>query len=353
MGIKNDLIIGGVIIAGIVLFKDQIAGGLSGAGAALGQGIGGLGTSFFDALKNAIPSTQTINTQSGTITAPANLPVDTSQVGDVTVTNIGGGGFAQAEGGTLDEQKEALDQITPTSGPGSLFDQLQKIFGGLLGPISGPTLAFAEEPQTQGPPPAPNTELDPNRPLDLFAFANKLGISPASAFSFQKNNPELFKEITQQQSIFEPVSGQSFEVFGSEGQSGSIVTNKPLTDIITKFKQLGFNLTASQAADIKAKLNPDEQVQNFDFGTNTGNALAILESGLNFGQGGQNIELQKAIEAARASANEGFGGTSNFANPDFPITLGESFLGKKGTVVSNDISNLTPSQLQEFQEFFA
>ena len=99
--------------------------------------------------------------------------------------------------------------------------------------------------------------------------------------------------------------------------------------------------------------NSDETIEGFDFGTNTGQALAILGSGASFGQDTGDFELQKAIEAAKAQASlGGFVGGGLFANPDFPITLGEAFLGKSGTIVSQSISNLTPSQLQEFLEKF-
>jgi len=113
-------------------------------------------------------------------------------------------------------------------------------------------------------------------------------------------------------------------------------------------------LTASQIADLKFQQFEDS---SFDFGTNTGNAEAFADA--NFGsevflqKGTEALEFQKLVEAAKAAASPVFGGTSNFANPEFPITLGEAFLGKSGTVVSQSVHNLTDAQLKDFVMAFS
>jgi hypothetical protein len=180
------------------------------------------------------------------------------------------------------------------------------------------------QPEFQGAAIVPSTGeslfTDPNRPLDLTQFAAQLGITPAEAFKIQKDSGDM--ALTELAGAISTPQGDSFQQFGNvpEEFSGgfTIKSNNPLTDIINKFKEsAGVDLTASQAANISSQLDPDPQFSNFDFGTNTGNALKILESGINFGTGGQNQDLALAIQAAIAAQNPVFEGTSNFANPNF------------------------------------
>jgi len=171
----------------------------------------------------------------------------------------------------------------------------------------------------------PVSTLDPDRPLDLFQFAEQFGITPVEAFKIEKG-----------------FGGLDFEAIAAIPTFGEVLAENP-------------NLTASQIANLKF-------IQaggggDFDFGTNTGLALELAEASF-----GSDVFLQKEDpgfdllkEAEALAAMEslgGFVGGGLFANPDFPITLGESFLGKAGTVVSPSISNLTDEQLKDFIQQF-
>jgi len=171
----------------------------------------------------------------------------------------------------------------------------------------------------------PPSTLDPDRPLDLFQFAQQFGITPVEAFKIEKG-----------------FGGLDFEAIAAIPTFGEILAENP-------------NLTASQIADLKFQQAGGGG--DFDFGTNTGLALEL--AGASFGS---DVFLQKEDpgfallkEAEALAAMESLGGFVQgglFANPDFPITLGESFLGKAGTVVSPSISNLTDKQLKDFIEQF-
>ena len=191
-----------------------------------------------------------------------------------------------------------------------------------------------DRPVFQGPSINPSTgeqadfTLDPNRPLDLTDLINRT-LLPSQQFELSRN----LGDQSPAEVLERTVTPQTFT---------------SLSSIIEQFRSdFGIDISASQAADIRAGL-AGEDFGGFDFGTNTGSAESFRDA--NFGQGDQ--ELQAAIEAAQAAANDVFQGTSNFANPDFPITLGEAFLGKQGTVVSPSIANLEGEDLQRFIDTF-
>jgi len=175
------------------------------------------------------------------------------------------------------------------------------------------------------------TRLDPfdenllDRPLSLFDFATRFNIQPSEAFSIQKD-----------------FGGLDFEAIAAIPTFGEVLAENP-------------DLTASQIANLK--LIQAGGGGDFDFGTNTGQALEL--AGANFGSSvflkreDESFALLQEAEALRASTGlTGFSGGSLFGNPDFPITLGEAFLGKSGSIVSQSISNLTDEQLKQFIEQF-
>jgi len=174
------------------------------------------------------------------------------------------------------------------------------------------------------------TRLDPfdesllDRPLSLFDFATRFNISPSEAFGIQKD-----------------FGGIDFQEIAAIPTFGEVLAENP-------------DLTASQIANLK--LIQAGGGGDFDFGTNTGSALEL--AGANFGSSvflkreDPSFALLLEAEALRAQASLGGGGGGLFANPDFPITLGEAFLGKSGTVFSQSISNLTDDQLKDFIEQF-
>jgi len=164
----------------------------------------------------------------------------------------------------------------------------------------------------------PLSTLDPDRPLDLFQFAEQFGITPAESFGIEKK-----------------FGGLSFQEIAAIPTFGEILAENP-------------ELTASQIANLKFIQSGGDP--SFDFGTNTGSAFEAAQGSQ--GQGGS-IEEQKLLQEIIAKATLGLSGSGGlFANPNFPITLGEAFLGKSGTVVSQSIANLTPNQLKEFKEQF-
>lgn len=155
--------------------------------------------------------------------------------------------------------------------------------------------------------------------LSLFDFANRFNIQPAEAFSIQKD-----------------FGGLDFAEIAAIPTFGEVLAENP-------------DLTASQIANLK--FIQAGGGEGFDFGTNTGIALQAAEGDL--GLNPLSVELLKEAEALRAGSTlSGFGGGTLFANPDFPITLGEAFLGESGTIVSQSISNLSDAELKEFIERF-
>jgi len=218
--------------------------------------------------------------------------------------------FSQDTQQNLGTLADTAQKAAEEGGPlGSIFDLFNNFFNPQQLPFQGPSI-FSDTGES--------TLLDPDRPLDLFQFAEQQGITPAQAFQLEKTSGLDFSELAK-------IPG-----FG---------------DVLKEFPQL----TASQIADLKFQAF-DQGQSGFVFGTNTGSALELAQG--SFGQKIENLDLTKAFEEFKASFNPVFGGTSNFANPDFPITAGEAFLGKKGSVVSPSITNLTDEQLQDFLSKF-
>lgn len=127
--------------------------------------------------------------------------------------------------------------------------------------------------------------LFPNQPVSISDFINRFAnISPADAFRLMKMG--LMIDAVKK-GIVPPPSGvtesqlglQKFTQFQTTGFT--IKSNRPLSDIL----RMRPDLTASQAANLKAIINPDPKVMMFDFGTNTGQALQLRN--LNFGRGAQ------------------------------------------------------------------
>jgi len=279
------------------------------AGAAFGDFVGSTQNQIDQALKNFFDSQK------------ADFDLFLQQSGQ-NLEDIGEG-FADTGQFVGDAAQKAAEEGGPFSG---LFD----LFGGIFKPdLTGQNAVQGalNQPEFQGPGIDPSTgdftgipgtleSLDPNRPLDLFDFAKMFGIQPTEAFKIQKT-----------------FGGLDFEAIAAIPTFGEILAQNP-------------DLTASQIANLK--FIQAEGGGDFDFGTNTGSALEVAE--LNFGQGSQDIELQKALEAFKASFNPVFQGGSNFGNPGFAITAGEAFLGKTGDVVSASLFPLTIEQQKTFLE---
>jgi len=203
----------------------------------------------------------------------------------------------------------------------------------LLGQADTPIFKFPTEtlqPEFIGAPSPGQSQLDPfdesllDRPLSLFDFATRFNLTPSEAFSVQKD-----------------FGGTDFSEIAAIPTFGEVLQDNP-------------DLTASQIANLK--FIQAGGGEDFDFGTNTGLALEL--AGANFGSNtflkreDPNFSLLLEAEALRANQSLGGGSGGLFANPDFPITLGEAFLGKSGTIVSQSISNLTDDQLKDFIERF-
>jgi len=283
----------------------DVGGAVFDAGAAAGQSVFDAGQAFGDfvgSTQNQIDQTLKNFFDS----QKADLDNFISEFTQDTQENLGSLG---------DTAQKAAEEGGPLTG---IFDFFNNIVNPpdqlpFQGPSIDPTTGFSILP------------LDPDRPLDLFSFAKQFDIQPTEAFKIEKQ-----------------FGGLDFEAIAAIPTFGEVLAENP-------------NLTASQIANLKF-------IQaggggDFDFGTNTGLALELAEA--NFGSG---VFLQKEDpgfallkEAEALAAKEslgGFVGGGLFANPDFPITLGESFLGEPGTVVSPSISNLTDAQLKDFIEQF-
>lgn len=155
--------------------------------------------------------------------------------------------------------------------------------------------------------------------LDVFSFAEQFGITPVESFTIGKQ-----------------FGGLDFSAIAAIPTFGEVLAENP-------------ELTASQIANLK--FIQAGGGEGFDFGTNTGIALQAAEG--DFGLNPLSVNLLKEAEAIAAMKSlGGFVGGDLFGNPDFPITLGESFLGEAGTVVSPSISNLSESELKDFIERF-
>jgi len=277
----------------------EVGGSVFDAGAAAGQSVFDAGKAFGDFVGS---TQQSIDQQLQNFfkTFPSDVSIGAQNV----VQDVS------------DSALKAAEEGGPLTG---LFD----FFGGLFGPENIP-------PEFQGPAIFPQTGestlLDPDRPLDLFQFAEQFGIQPTEAFKIEKQ-----------------FGGLDFEAIAAIPTFGEVLAENP-------------ELTASQIANLKF-IQAGGVSPGFDFGTNTGLALEL--AGANFGS---DVFLQKEdpsfallLEAQNliSIANlGGFVGGDLFGNPDFPITAGEAFLGEAGTIVSPSISNLNEQQLKDFIEQF-
>jgi len=307
----------------------EVGGAVFDAGAAAGQGVFDAGVAFGDfiggtqnqidqALKNFFDS------QKADLD---NFISEFTQDAQETVTDP----IAKAITGDFEAINKFLDSFGSFSPiekpPGAVIDFGTAIVGtssdsDLLGldPFGNPILPGFPG-STVGDPISslPVSTLDPDRPLDLFQFAEQFGILPTEAFKIEKQ-----------------FGGLDFQAIAAIPGFGDILAENP-------------DLTASQIANLK--FIQAGGGEGFDFGTNTGSAFDAAQLG--FGSSPESLALLKEAEALKASSSlAGFQSGSLFGNPNFPITLGEAFLGKSGTVVSQSISNLTDAQLKDFIEQF-
>jgi len=224
-----------------------------------------------------------------------------------------GSGQKQIDQAILNAGKSITEGAEAT---GNIFTDFGSRFAGDIGSLFG-----TSEPEFIGP---PDLRLNPDQPLTLADFANRFKIQQSEAFEIQKD-----------------FGGLDFEAIAAIPTFGEVLKENP-------------ELTASQIANLK--FIQAGGGEGFDFGTNTGQALEL--AGANFGSDvflqreNENFALLQEAEALRAQATLGGGSDGLFANPDFPITLGEAFLGKSGTVVSQSISNLSMDELKDFIEQF-
>jgi len=306
-------------VGGAVFDAGAAAGqGVFDAGVAFGDFIGGTQNQIDQALKNFFDS------QKADLD---NFISEFTQDAQETVTDP----IAKAITGDFEAINKFLDSFG-TFGQKPLTAQEQGVLPFASAQVD--TSSLSEQPfQLPGAQPTTFTEisqlplstLDPDRPLDLFQFAEQFKIQPAEAFKIEKS-----------------FGGLSFQEIAAIPTFGEVLAENP-------------DLTASQIADLK--LIQAGGGGDFDFGTNTGIAEEL--AGANFGSDvfldrdkpGFDLLLQ-AQELISKGTLGGFVGGSLFANPDFPITVGEAFLGKSGTVVSQSITNLNEQQLKDFIEQF-
>jgi len=224
-----------------------------------------------------------------------------------------GSGQKQIDEAILNAGKSITEGAETT---GRIFTDFGSRFAGDIGSLFG-----GDEPEFIGP---PDLRLNPDQPLSLADFANRFNIQQSEAFEIQKD-----------------FGGLDFEAIAAIPTFGEVLEENP-------------ELTASQIANLK--FIQAGGGEGFDFGTNTGQALEL--AGANFGSDvflqreNENFALLQEAEALRAQATLGGGRGGLFANPDFPITLGEAFLGESGTIVSQSISNLSMDELKDFIERF-
>jgi len=286
----------------------DVGGAIFDAGAAAGQSVFDAGAAFGD----FVGSTQNqIDQQLKNFfdSQKADFDLFLQQSGQ-NLEDIGEG-FVDTGQFVGDAAQKAAEEGGPLTG---IFDLFNNVFNPQQDPFQGPAIDPGSGEFTGIPFTGPLSELD--TPLSLFDFANQFNITPSEAFGIKKT-----------------FGGLDFEKIAAIPTFGEILAENP-------------NLTASQIADLKFQQAGGGG--DFDFGTNTGSALEVAE--LNFGQGSQDIELQKALEAFKASFNPVFQGGSNFGNPGFAITAGEAFLGKTGDIVSSSLFPLTAEQQKDFLE---
>lgn len=312
-----------LVLGGLFIFRKQISeavgglfdptGPIADAGAAAGQFVFNIGQdvggAVFDAGAAAGQSVFDAGAATGQFFADTQAKIDQQLQNFFKVQQ------SNFEIFTSNFQKDVQEVITDPAlkaaeegGPlGSIFDLFNNFFNPQQVPFQGPNII---------PSTGESTFLDPDRPLDLFQFAKKFDIEPQEAFKIQKT-----------------FGGLDFEAIAAIPTFGEILAQNP-------------DLTASQIANLKFIQGGGDISSGFDFGTNTGEALEAAQ--LSFPKQIQDIELQKAIEAFKASFSPVFEGTNNFANPGFPITTGEAILGKSGDVVSASLFPLTIEQQKDF-----
>lgn len=114
--------------------------------------------------------------------------------------------------------------------------------------------------------PLPPSTLPEERPLNLLQFANQPFEAPRTIEDFRnQQNPSL---VVQSE-----INNQQFQGGGESFVGGVVrqipIENLSLGDIIDRF-----GVTASQAADIRARARND--FDDFDFGTNTGSGIGSV-----------------------------------------------------------------------------
>ena len=286
----------------------DVGGAVFDAGAGAGQAVFDAGKDFGDFLGGA---------QNQIDQALSNFFKVKSSEFDIFTSNLG------------KDFQETTRTVTEEGGPLTQgFDFLTNLFGqGNVPPEFQSRETLPVEfigPPREGQSQFDPFSLDPDRPLSLFDFANRFNIQPSEAFSIQKQ-----------------FGGLDFEAIAAIPTFGEVLQENP-------------ELTASQIANLK--FIQAGGGEGFDFGTNTGMALELAQA--NFGSStflkreDPNFDLLLQAEALRSQATLGGGGGDLFGNPDFPITLGEAFLGESGTVVSQSISNLSQDELKDFIERF-
>lgn len=291
----------------------DVGGAVFGAGQQAGEAVFGAGVAtgdFFGKLQRDIDQ----QLQNFFRTAPSDLAIGAQNIGfDLTQTAQ----KAAEEGGPLTGLFDFFSGLFP-KGPISPADLLDfsPVDPALTAPFTGKLLNDAERFAQDFP-----EDFIPN---DIFFEAKRLGITPQELFRQQERS-----------------GAEEFTRIAAIPTFGEVLAENP-------------QLTASQIANLK--FIQAGGGEGFDFGTNTGLALEL--AGADFGstvflqREDPSFALLQEAEALRSMATLGSGSGGLFANPEFPITLGESFLGKSGTVVSQSISNLNEMQLKDFIEQF-
>jgi len=280
--------------------REQAGQAVFEAGRATGDFFGGLQNQFDQAISNFFR------------TAPSDIAIGAQNIGfDLSQTAQ----KAAEEGGPLTGTFDFFSNLFGGNVPPEFRDSLETQPVGFIGPLL--------EGQSQFDP-FDESLLD--RPLSLFDFATRFNIQPAEAFSIQKQ-----------------FGGLDFEAIAAIPTFGEVLAQNP-------------ELSASGIANLK--LIQAGGGGEFDFGTNLGRALELAQGDFGSSFTGsisreeEGFSLLQEAEALRAQATLGGGSGDLFGNPQFPITLGEAFLGESGTVVSQSISNLTDEQLKDFIERF-
>lgn len=135
--------------------------------------------------------------------------------------------------------------------------------GGIIEQINGKFVQKCLPCQLEDLPPS---TLDPNRPLDLTDFAQKAASMTKAA------SPKVMIDA-KESGVTSEIEGQQFGGGGPSFIGGNVaqtpIENLTLNQIIERF-----GVTASQAADIRARARDD--FGDFDFGTNTGSGIGSV-----------------------------------------------------------------------------